>query len=221
MTNSDYDKLSWPARIRLARLALPKSTKSALADELNTTVHTIVNWECGRCIPKQEVHRRRIRELCAYGVAATGSKLNVDFLLGGIDANEAIITQPLLSRDKRSTTLVLMAMATKLSEQITKTLNNTVFVISVDTVLNTYPSYVNVHIAPPEVPGIRFMIRLSHIPAGTTYTMELLVYDREELVSRYICDVTDASTLKVIGLLKKFTKKLKPNDKRRSRIRQY
>lgn len=221
MTDSDYDRLSWPARIRLARLALPKATKTALAKELGTTVHTIVNWECGRCVPKQEIHRQRIKELCASGVAATGSKLNVNFLLGGIDANESILTRPLFSRDKSSTTLVLTAMAVKLAEHITHAVPNTVFVISLDTVINTYPSYINIHVAPTNIPEIRFMIRLSHIPAGITYTMELLVYNNDELASRYICDVSDASTLKVVGLLKKFIKKIKPDDKRRSRIRQY
>lgn len=219
MTSSDYDKLSWPARTRLARLALPKATKKALAEELGTTIHTIVNWECGRCAPKQKHHRERIKELCENGVSATGAKISVDFLLGGFDANEDIISQPLHNRDKSATTLVLLAIATRLSEHISSTVTNAMLVISVDTVFNTYPSYANLYVTPVEIPGLQFALRLSHLPAGTSYTLELSVNLQGEVLSRYVCDVTDNTIARAIALLKKFINKLKPNDKSRSRIR--
>lgn len=219
MTDSDYDKLSWAARVRLARLALPRATKRALADELGTTVHTIVNWEYGRCIPKQKCHRERLKELCENGISSHSSKISVDFLLGGIDANESIIVQPLHTRDKSSTTLVLLALATRLSAHITAAITKSMLVTSVDTVFNTYPSYANLYVTPIEVPGLRFTLRLSHLPAGTSYTLELLVHFHEEILSRYVCDITDRSAARVIALLKKFINKLKPNDKSRSRVK--
>lgn len=218
MTSSDYDKLSWPARTRLARLALPKATKTALAEELGTTVHTIVNWEYGKCIPKQKRHRERIKELCENGVSASGAKISVDFLLGGFDANEGIISQPLLTRDKSSTTLVLLAIATRLAEHISA-VTNTMLVTSMDTVFNTYPSYANLYVTPVEIPGLQFTIRLSHLPAGTSYTLELLVNLQGEAISRYVCDITDNTIAKAIALLKKFINKLKPNAKSRSRFK--
>ena len=215
MTSSDYDKLSWPSRVRMARLVLPKATKRALADELHTTTHTIVNWERGRCIPKQQAHRERIRELCENGIPVSSAKLNVNFLLGGIDANETTLVQPLITRDKSSTTLVLFALASRLAKHINSIINNIMFVMSVDAVLNTYPSYVNLYVSPVEIPGVRFVFRLSHPVAGTVYTIEMLTYSNEELVSRNIFDASDSSVMKLVSLLKKFINKLKPNGNKR------
>lgn len=215
MTSSDYDKLSWPSRVRMARLVLPKATKRALADELHTTIHTIVNWERGKCIPKQREHRERIRELCENGIPVSSTKLNVNFLLGGIDANETTLIQPLITRDKSSTTLVLFALASRLANHINSIINNIMFVMSADTVLNTYPSYVNLYVSPVEIPGVRFIFRLSHLAAGTSYTIEMLSYSNEELVSRNIFDASDSSVMKLVSLLKKFINKLKPNGNKR------
>jgi hypothetical protein len=203
----------------MARLVLPKATKRALADELGTTIHTIVNWERGRCIPKQQAHREKIRELCETGLPVSSAKLNVNFLLGGIDANATTLAQPLLTRDKSTTTLVLFALATRIAEHIGAIINNIMFVMSADTVLNTYPSYVNLYVAPVEIPDVRFILRISHIPAGMFYTIELMAYSGEELVSRNVYDVSDSSVMKVVSLLKKFINKLKPNAKRRQKIK--
>lgn len=220
MISSDYDKLSWPARVRLARLALPKGTKKALADELATTVHTIVNWEHGKCVPKSKTHRERIKDLCENGISVSGAKISVNFLLGGFDANEAIVMQPLLTRDKSATTLVLLAIATRLAEHLVSVINKTVLVTSIDTVFNTYPSYVNLYATPVILPDTRFLFRLSHMPSGTTYTMDMLTYKHEELVSRYVCDISDSSIAKAIAILKKFINKIKSNGKSKPRIRQ-
>jgi DNA-binding XRE family transcriptional regulator len=221
MTNTDYENLPWPARVRMARIALPKPTKVALADELGTTVHTIVNWESGKCSPKQQHHKDRIKELCAAGITVTGSKLNIDFLLGGIDANEVILTQPLLSRDKSGTTLALLAIATRLSSHIRTVVRRSMLVITIDTVVNTYPSSVDIHIAPVEMPDARFVIKLSHLPAGACYTLDLNIYEYGEAVSRYTCDISDSNIAKAIRILKKSINKLiKPNATSRSRIKQ-
>lgn len=209
MTQSEYDNLPWPLRVRLARLALPRPTKTALADELQTTVHTIVNWESGKCVPKQQRHKNRIKELCENGVSVSGSGISVNFLLGGFDANEVILTRPLLSRDKSATTLALLAIATRLSTHIYSTITKTIPIISTETVFNTYPSYVNVHVSLIDLPGHRIVFRLSHLPAGTSYTMDMLFYTNDELVNRYVCSVSDANIAKAVRLLKKFSNKIK------------
>lgn len=220
MTHTDYENLPWPTRVRMARLSLPNPTKTALARELGATIHTVVNWESGKCIPRKKHHKERIRELCEAGVTVVGSKLNINFLLGGFDANETVITQPLLSRDKSTTTLALMAIATRLACHIQSVVDRTIMVISIDTVFNTYPSYVDVHVTPVEIQNLRFIFRLSHAPAGSTYTMELTIYEGRDISGRYVCDISDSNVAKAIRLLKKSVNKLKPNAKNRSRLRQ-
>lgn len=217
MTLTDYNRLPWPTRVKLARLALPKATKTALAYELGTTVHTIVNWEQGKCIPKSHNHRLRIKELCEAGVSAADTRLSINFLLGGFDGNETILTQPLLSRDKGAATLALSAIATRLATHIQIFMPDTMFVISADTVFNTYPSYVNLHVTPVELPGVNFIFRLSHFPSGASYNLEFLVSTGEELVSKYVCDISDSNIAKAIRLLKKFINKLKPNGRSRTK----
>lgn len=220
MTPAYYNKLTWPVRVRLARMALPKSTKTALARELGTTVHTIVNWERGRCVPKQNTHKLRIKELCEIGVASSASSgLSINFLLGGFDSNETILTRPLLSRDKSATTLAIAALATRLSAYVQSLIPDTMFIVSMDTVFNTYPSYVNLHVEPVEFPDVNFIFRISHLPAGSSYTLELLISAGGEAVSSYICDISDNNIAKAVRLLKKLINKLKPNDKRRSKSR--
>lgn len=221
MTHTDYENIPWSARVRMARLTLPKPTKTALAVELGTTVHTIVNWESGKCTPRKNYHKERIRELCEAGVTVVGSKLNINFLLGGFDANESIIVQPLLSRDKSAATLVLMAIATRLAMHIQTAITCTMLVITLDTVFNTYPSCVDVRVTPVEIPNSSFVFRLSHIPAGVNYTMELTMYNNRDIIGKYVCDISDRNIARSISLLKKSINKLKPNARSRSRIKQY
>lgn len=219
MTQAEYNKLTWPVRVRMARMALPKSTKTALAKELGTTVHTIVNWEGGKCIPKQQSHRLRIKELCDVGISASSPGLSINFLLGGFDGNETILTQPLRSRDKSAAVLALMAVSIRLTMHIQTFLPTTMFVITADTVFNAYPSYINVRATPIELNGVSFIFRISHLPGGSSYTLELLISSNDEITNVYACDISDSGIVKAVRLLKKFINKLKPNDKRRSRSR--
>lgn len=209
MTNDEYEKLPWPARIKLARLALPKATKTALAKELNVSVHTVVNWESGTCKPQKQYIQKRIEELCTTGIAPSNSGISIDFLLGGFDANEAVMIKPLLTRDKAGAEMAMMAVAIRLLSYVYNVINKTVLVTSIDSIFNTYPGVVYIHLAPAEFPDVRYLIKLSHIPAGIEYTMDLLVYKNSTLINRYVANVSDSSIATAIRLIKKSINKLK------------
>lgn len=207
MLNSEYNNLTWPSRVKFARLTLHKPTKKALAAELQVTVHTVINWETGKTIPHKK-YRERIKDLCCNSVIPTPN-ISINFLLGGYDSNEELLTRPLVTRDKTATTLSLLAIATRLASHIYQHVDRVIFVTSIDTLFNTYPSAVTLQLTPVEFPSYRFLFRLSHIPVGVNYTLEFFAYENEALINRHICDICDKSLADSVRLLKKFVNKLK------------
>lgn len=207
MLNSEYNNLTWPSRVKFARLALPKPTKKALAAELQVTVHTVINWETGKTVPNKK-YRERIKDLCCNSGIPTPN-VSINFLLGGYDANEDILTRPLITRDKTATMLALLAIATRLATHIYHCVDRVIFVTSIDTLFNTYPSAVTIQLTPVEFPSCRFVFRLSHIPTGVNYTLEFFAYENETLTTRHVCDICDKSLTAAVRLLKKLVNKLK------------
>lgn len=200
--------LPWATRVRMARLSLVKPTKTCLAAELQVTLHTIMNWETGVYAPRQQ-YRNKIKELCLGGETVPG--VGLDFLLGGFDANERVLTRPLFTRNKNATTLSLVAIACKLSAYVYANINitKTPIVISMDTVFNTYPSCVRILVSPVNVSRVFYTITLSHRPAGTKYTIKLASTDGNLLQGLCVAEVSDTCLHTIVRLLKKSINKLK------------